>query len=1242
MHAHFGSSFSSRSRFIVIALLTTAFICQPIYSQTAGATTDESSRAGDTPIIRPLQSAESINLPRSSASGVFYVSDALVDAAQHSVNWAEGMLEQSLQVRERAQADLALVGSHVAAVPGNVQPQNSLRTSKHTVQPSSLSATGIISGRVSDSNGDPIEGITVYLNGYVGGGVECTNANGEYQFNADLNVTYRVHAANVGDDWCGGSNTYAHQYWENKLTWDLADTITLTPANAVREGVDFVLQPGGSISGHVYQQDGVTPVISACINIYVSALNWGQIGAWGHTGADGSFTIWGVPTGTVYINTNHNCLGLDRRLLNEWYAPGSSTPDGNLAGAVTIVAGQTTSNINFQLDDTGLIRGRVTNGNGDPVADMPVSLHGEGISPTSCTDANGDYALGAQYGVGYRVRALNMGESGCSGSLITTYAHQYWSGQLDWGTAAIITATVEYAIQNNINFVLQPGGGVSGHVYQADGVTPVNDVCINFTSSATDWQSLGDWRGTAPDGSFTIWGVPTGTVFLITRQNCGHQNRLLFDEWYAPGGSTSDGNQAGAVTILAGQLATSIDFQLDASGLIGGRVTDMHGAAIADMPVGMSGNGYINQACTNANGEYVFLARFDVPWRVQAAPNGISWCGSPNGYATQYWHNKQTAESADSITLTPTNAVRNDIDFVLQMGGGVAGHVYASDGTTPIAGAGVQVRLRDSNEVIAGASSQADGSYIINGVANNTNYNVTADANGYGGVFYPNSHNDTHAVPITVTASNVTNDINFTLSPEATITGHVYQAGGSIPISGANVLVFPYYGGLMLGTLSAQDGSYTVHGLASGSYRVLAFGSGFEWEYYQHKLQWHSADPISAVSSANTSGIDFTLTQPTPPPTSERLALEGFYTATNGSAWLNTQGWLSNPDICQWNGIQCHSGHVVGIQLNHNNLSGHLPVDWSGLPELNMLWIEGNPLTGTIPSGLGDLAKLAVLNLADNQLNGTIPTQLTGLLDMSYLVLAGNNLTGTIPVDIGNLNKLHYLDLSQNRLSGTVPASLANLTNIANAGDNFRLPNGNGLSLDYNHLTVPDPYPPVSPTTLSSYLAQKNPDWYKTQIAETAVPTSGTVLVSQDDQITVTFASNTVITTTTFEIVPQASPLTGTGSLQFANTSFQLHALDGVGNPVPSYTFSQPVTITLVYTDSDIVGTEEALLALYYWDTVSSAWRDAATSCSPVSTYVREMPINRLSVAICHLSEFALMGIKNEYMHKLYLPVIWR
>jgi hypothetical protein len=97
--------------------------------------------------------------------------------------------------------------------------------------------------------------------------------------------------------------------------------------------------------------------------------------------------------------------------------------------------------------------------------------------------------------------------------------------------------------------------------------------------------------------------------------------------------------------------------------------------------------------------------------------------------------------------------------------------------------------------------------------------------------------------------------------------------------------------------------------------------------------------------------------------------------------------------------------------------------------------------------------------------------------------------------------------------------------------------------------------------------------------------------------------------------------------------------LDDQGQTIPNFTFAAPVTLTLHYTDADIKGIVEKKLRLYYWDTDKGKWADAANTCTPISDYTRDPVNNTLTVQICHLSEFALLG---DAFQTLFLPSVRR
>jgi len=358
---------------------------------------------------------------------------------------------------------------------------------------------------------------------------------------------------------------------------------------------------------------------------------------------------------------------------------------------------------------------------------------------------------------------------------------------------------------------------------------------------------------------------------------------------------------------------------------------------------------------------------------------------------------------------------------------------------------------------------------------------------------------------------------------------------------------------------------------------------------------------LSLLGAEAVSADGFSCSSVTDVPVVECEALVALYNSTNGAGWTNRTNWLETVTVGNWYGITVESGHVVGIYLGENHL------------------------TGTLPAALGSLSNLRYLNLFNNQLSGSIPPELGSLSNLTFLYLFDNQLSGSIPAALGNLNSLKHLWLSNNQLSGEVPGTLMNLTSLTE------------LDLDYNRLTVPGDYPnPSNP--LHVFLSQKAANWHLHQaVSQQIAPDSGGTITSRDGAVQVQVPKDALDDTVTFTFIPQAQPSQSSGELAFANQSFQLIAENSSGSRVR--VFNKPLTVTINYNEADLGGASEDDLRLFYWDEESSAWKDAATTCTPPSIYRRNLEENRFSVDICHLTEF---GVFVSPQVKVYLPLVRR
>jgi hypothetical protein len=109
----------------------------------------------------------------------------------------------------------------------------------------------------------------------------------------------------------------------------------------------------------------------------------------------------------------------------------------------------------------------------------------------------------------------------------------------------------------------------------------------------------------------------------------------------------------------------------------------------------------------------------------------------------------------------------------------------------------------------------------------------------------------------------------------------------------------------------------------------------------------------------------------------------------------------------------------------------------------------------------------------------------------------------------------------------------------------------------------------------------------------------------------------------------------GTGPLTFGGIGFELAGTDCEGKPLTG--FETPISFTIHYVDELLPPRmDEASLALYYW--TGLMWEDAIYSCVPPTTYTRDLDLNVLTVPICHLSEWGMMGLRKPV--EVYLPLV--
>ncbi|MEM9664510.1 MAG: hypothetical protein AAF970_06220 [Bacteroidota bacterium] len=159
-------------------------------------------------------------------------------------------------------------------------------------------------------------------------------------------------------------------------------------------------------------------------------------------------------------------------------------------------------------------------------------------------------------------------------------------------------------------------------------------------------------------------------------------------------------------------------------------------------------------------------------------------------------------------------------------------------------------------------------------------------------------------------------------------------------------------------------------------------------------------------------------------PVEECEALLAFYQQTNGSQWAQRSGWAQSNDVCTWYGVTCQDGHVVGLSLFDNHLSGSLPDALRHMSHLRYLNVSANRIGGRLPRALGYLYRLEVLDVSKNTFSGPLPRTLGNAQALQMLVVAGNPLEGTLPEELGRLTALTYLRVDNTNLVGPLTPAL--------------------------------------------------------------------------------------------------------------------------------------------------------------------------------------------------------------------------
>jgi hypothetical protein len=417
-----------------------------------------------------------------------------------------------------------------------------------------LAAGGTIAGMVTNvAGGAGLAGISVIVSNAAMNKTTTTGANGAYSLTGLPTGTYFVRTQNA---------SYVDELYNHiacpfsSCSPFLGNGVAVT-AGSTTSNINFGLALGGAISGTITNSSTNAPVQGVTVNVFNT--NGSRV-RFATTGANGAYTVTGLPTGAYFVVTFSGALGLADEAWNNVPCPGGNC-DPAPSNAVLVTNGATHSGINFVLDPaaptvSGTITGTVNDsstGLGIPGIVVQLFDSSGDLIATNQTFTSGSYTFqGFSFG-DYYVSTFVPGGLFYLPKLYNNLACQGCNPTT--GTKISLTAGVPTA--TGIDFALSSGAGsISGVVTDAATGAPITGTSIQIFNAAGTFVTS---AGVNALGAWIIGGLTPGTYFARTVSGLNYVNRLFNNLPCAPACTVTTGTP---IVVTAGSIHTGVNFAL--------------------------------------------------------------------------------------------------------------------------------------------------------------------------------------------------------------------------------------------------------------------------------------------------------------------------------------------------------------------------------------------------------------------------------------------------------------------------------------------------------------------------------------------------------------------------------------------------------------------------------------------------------------------------------------------------------